>query len=76
MMYGTMPVKDCFYGYDGEITREMVDSMIGRDVVKLSPWTGETEIIGTISGVHWDKQEVYITFPEWAMNFNCLKEGE
>lgn len=76
MMYGTMPVKDCFYGYKGEITREMVDSMIGKDVTRTDPYTDEKEVIGTISGVHWDKQEVYIEFPEWTMNFVQAGEGE
>lgn len=65
MMYGTLPVKDAFYEYDGEITKEIVDSAIGCVITDI-----DGEEIGKVTGVHWDKQEVYIEFPEWVMKLN------
>lgn len=68
MLHATMPVKDCFCGYNGEITRELVDSMIGEQVTVGSD--DFSDVIGTITGVHWDKQEVYIDFPEFFLTFH------
>lgn len=70
MMYGTLPVKDAFYGYEGEITRELVDSAIGCVVTDI-----DGNEIGKVTGVHWDKQEVYIELPEWVMNLSIGGEN-
>lgn len=69
MMYGTLPVKDAFYGYEGEITKELVDSAIGCVITDI-----DGDEIGKVTGVHWDKQEVYIELPGWFMNLNVLGE--